>query len=118
MKLFAATQHHHQLFVDIIPEDMGKTLSKDKCEDETDCARPKSSENKKGLVEVEEVFVQKIAYKCGVTDEELNAKKEVFQQHAGGDPMIGFEEFKCLYRDISGRQEDSFLNEYVESIFR
>jgi len=99
---------------------MGKAQSKDspsKSQDTTDDASAKSKD-KKQLVPVEEVFVQKIAYKCGVTDEELNAKKEVFQQHAGGDPMIGFEEFKALYRDISGRQEDDFLNAYVESIFR
>jgi len=50
---------------------------------------------------------------------ELNAKKEVFKQHAGADPTtVGFDEFKCLYRDISGRQDDEFLNAYVESIFR
>jgi len=72
----------------------------------------------KAKVEVEEVFVQKIAYKCGVTEAELSAKKEVFQQHSAGDTTIGFEEFRCLYRDISGRQEDEFLNTYVESIFR
>ena len=56
---------------------MGKAQSKDssaKVPDETDHARPK-----KQLVEVEEVFVQKIAYKCGVTEEELSAKKEVFR---------------------------------------
>merc|ERR1719225_1274214 len=81
-------------------------------------AQSKDSKDKKELVEVEEVFVQKIAYKCGVTEEELSAKKEVFQQHAGGDPTIGFEEFKNMYRDISGRKEDAFLNAYVDSIFR
>ena len=96
---------------------MGKAQSKDsKSEDVTD--RAKTSDGSKKKVEVEEVFVQKIAYKCGVTDEELNAKKEVFKQHAGGDPTVGFDEFKCLYRDISGRQDDEFLNAYVESIFR
>ena len=59
---------------------MGKAQSKDssaKVADETDHARP--ADNKKQLVEVEEVFVQKIAYKCGVTEEELSAKKEVFR---------------------------------------
>ena len=72
---------------------------------------------------------------CGVTEAELSAKKEVFQQHSAGDTTIGFEEFRCaaceqiflrtniiffrcLYRDISGLQEDEFLNTYVESIFR
>ena len=59
---------------------MGKSQSKDKTDkvaDETDHARP--ADTKKQLVEVEEVFVQKIAYKCGVTEEELSAKKEVFR---------------------------------------
>ena len=100
-------------YIYIFSDNMGKAQSKDS-KDETDRARA----DKKELVEVEEVFVQKIAYKCGVTEEELSAKKEVFQQHAGGDPTIGFEEFKNMYRDISGRKEDAFLNAYVDSIFR
>ena len=79
-------------------------------------SRDKADTKKKEAVE--EVFVQKIAYKCGVTDEELDNKREKFQHHAGSDPTLGFEEFKSLYRDISGRQEDQFLNTYVESIFR
>ena len=78
-------------------------------------SRDKADTKKKEAVE--EVFVQKIAYKCGVTDKELENKREKFQQ-AGSDPTLGFEEFKSLYRDISGRQEDQFLNTYVESIFR
>merc|ERR1712113_117294 len=49
---------------------------------------------------------------------QADTKKKKFQQHAGSDPTLGFEEFKSLYRDISGRQEDQFLNTYVESIFR
>ena len=103
---------------------MGKAQSKGsgaKVADETDHATVRPADNsKKQLVEVEEVFVQKIAYKCGVTEEELSAKKEVFREHAGtgSDPTLGFEEFKNMYRDISGRQEDAFLNNYVESIFR
>ena len=98
---------------------MGKVQSKGSAASTPDTPdHAASAKDDKKRVEVEEVFVQKIAYKCGVTDDELNAKKEVFQQHAGGDPMIGFEEFKALYRDISGRQEDEFLNTYVESIFR
>ena len=76
------------------------------------------TDNKNNKVEVEEIFVQKIAYKCGVTEQELDNKREKFKQHAGTDPTLGFQEFKSLYRDISGRQEDSFLNNYVESIFR
>ena len=89
---------------------MGASQSRDK-------ADSKVVDNK-NKVAVEEVFVQKIAYKCGVTDEELDNKREKFQQQAGSDPTLGFEEFKSLYRDISGRQEDQFLNSYVESIFR
>ena len=65
------------IFSLFLTDRMGKAQSKDssaKVPDETDHARPK-----KQLVEVEEVFVQKIAYKCGVTEEELSAKKEVFR---------------------------------------
>ena len=88
---------------------MGANTSRDKAD--------AAGAGKKQKVEVEEVFVQKIAYKCGVTDKELENKREKFQQ-AGSDPTLGFEEFKSLYKDISGRQEDEFLNTYVESVFR
>jgi len=94
-----------------IRPDMGAVQSRDK----TDSVQ---ADTKKKKVAVEEIFVQKIAYKCGVTDEELDTKREKFQQHAGSDPTLGFQEFKSLYRDISGRQEDAFLNNYVESVFR
>ena len=88
---------------------MGANTSRDKADT--------AGAGKQQKVEVEEVFVQKIAYKCGVTDKELENKREKFQQ-AGSDPTLGFEEFKSLYKDISGRQEDEFLNTYVESVFR
>ena len=93
---------------------MGATQSRDN----TDAAQAAGDTKQKKRVAVEEIFVQKIAYKCGVTDEELDTKREKFQQHAGSDPTLGFREFKSLYRDISGRQEDAFLNNYVESVFR
>merc|ERR1711997_53850 len=91
--------------------EMGANQSRDK----TDSAHV---DTKKKKVAVEEIFVQKIAYKCGVTEEELDTKREKFKEHAGSDPTLGFEEFKSLYRDISGRQEDAFLNNYVEAVFR
>ena len=105
---------------------MGKTQSKGStvAEDSPDHQHTKKGKDAKGspakkLPEIEEVFVQKIAYKCGVTDEELNAKKEAYLQHVDEDPTLGFEEFKCLYRDISGREaDDKFMNAYVEAIFR
>merc|ERR1711874_170150 len=81
-------------------------------------SRDQADSRQEKKVAVEEIFVQKIAYKCGVTEQELDTKREKFQQHAGSDPTLGFEEFKSLYRDISGRQEDAFLNNYVESVFR
>merc|ERR1712203_1241128 len=90
--------------------EMGANQSRDK----TDSAQVDTKKKKEA---VEEIFVQKIAYKCGVTEEELDTKREKFQQHAGSDPTLGFEEFKSLYRDISGRKEDAFLNSYVESVF-
>ena len=93
---------------------MGATQSRDN----TDAAQAAGDTKQKKRVAVEEIFVQKIAYKCGVTDQELLTKREKFQQHAGSDPTLGFEEFRSLYRDISGRQEDAFLNNYVESVFR
>ena len=64
-----------------------------------------------GRVELERVEAESL-------EQELDTKREKFQQHAGSDPTLGFEEFKSLYRDISGRQEDAFLNNYVESVFR
>ena len=90
---------------------MGANLSRDKTDEV-------KVDTKKKKVEVEEIFVQKIAYKCGVTEEELDTKREKFKQHAGSDPTLGFEEFRSLYRDISGRQEEAFLNSFVESVFR
>ena len=93
---------------------MGATQSRDN----TDAAQAAGDTKQKKKVAVEEIFVQKIAYKCGVTDQELHTKREKFQHHAGSDPTLGFEEFRSLYRDISGRQEDDFLNSYVESVFR
>ena len=105
---------------------MGKTQSKGSTAstDSPDHHHQKNGKDGKGspakkLPEVEEVFVQKIAYKCGVTDKELNEKKETYLQHVDDDPTLGFEEFKCLYRDISGRDaDDQFMNAYVEAIFR
>ena len=100
---------------------MGKTQSKGSTPEH----RQKKGDDKpakgspKKLPEVEEVFVQKIAYKCGVSAEELNEKKETYLQHVDEDPTLGFEEFKSLYRDISGRQvDDDFMHTYVEAIFR
>ena len=40
---------------------------------------------------VEEIYVQKIAYKCGVSEEELEKKKEAYLSHASGDPTLGFQ---------------------------
>lgn len=46
-------------------------------------------------------------------------KKEVYLDHLSGDPTLKFQEFKCLYRDLSsGKKDDDFLEEYVEAIFR
>ena len=82
---------------------MGKTQSKGSTasKDSPDHHHHKKGKASKGkpskkLPVIEEVFVQKIAYKCGVTDDELNAKKETYLQHVEEDPTLGFDEFKCL----------------------
>merc|ERR1712212_964720 len=103
-------------------DNMGKTQSR-VSSDTTDHHNKEGKDDKdshaKKLPVVEEVFVQKMAYKCGVTDEELNEKKETYLQHADEDPTLKFEEFKVLYRDLSGREsDDEFMNAYVEAIFR
>jgi len=68
---------------------------------------------------VEEVFVQRIAYRCGVSDEELERKKKVYLDHLKQDPTLGFSEFKCLYQDLdTGKKDDDFLDQYVHAIFR
>eukprot|EP00092_Neocalanus_flemingeri_P044437 GFUD01049281.1.p1 GENE.GFUD01049281.1~~GFUD01049281.1.p1 ORF type:complete len:225 (-),score=70.94 GFUD01049281.1:143-817(-) len=103
---------------------MGKTQSKGSSLDSPGHHHQKKGQSDKGspgknIPVVEEVFVQKIAYKCGVSDEELKEKKEIYLQHVDDDPTLGFEEFKCLYRDISGRAADiQFLTAYVEAVFR
>jgi len=68
---------------------------------------------------VEEVFVQRIAYRCGVSEEELEQKKKLYLDHLKKDPTLGFSEFKCLYRDLdTGEKDDDFLDQYVHAIFR
>ena len=103
-------------------DNMGKTQSR-VSSDSTDHHNKEGKDDKdshaKKLPVVEEVFVQKMAYKCGVTDKELSEKKETYLQHADEDPTLKFEEFKVLYRDLSGREsDDKFMNAYVEAIFR
>lgn len=67
---------------------------------------------------MEEVFVQRIAYRCGVTEEELEKKKVAYLDHLSTDPTLSFKEFKCLYADLSsGLTSDDFLQEYVEALF-
>lgn len=61
---------------------MGKTQSKttgDMTDKGTQHSKGATKKNKK-LPEVEEIFVQKIAYKCGVSQDELEAKKETYLQ--------------------------------------
>merc|ERR1712212_1246184 len=103
-------------------DNMGKTQSR-VSSDTTDHYNKEGKDDKdshaKKLPVVEEVFLQKMAYKCGVTDKELKEKKETYLQHADEDPTLKFEEFKVLYRDLSGREsDDEFMNAYVEAIFR
>merc|ERR1711962_1922212 len=75
--------------------------------------------DKKRVPVVEEEFVQRMAYKCGVTGEELEKKKETYLDRMAKDPTLGFEEFKALYRDLcSSHASDSFLQQYVEAVFR
>ena len=58
-----------------------------KAQDATD----KGKSEKQRIPVVEEAFVQKIAYKCGVTEEELEKKKEVYLDHLSGDPTLKFQ---------------------------
>ena len=58
-----------------------------KAQDATDKGRPE----KQRIPIVEEAFVQKIAYKCGVTEEELEKKKEIYLDHLSGDPTLKFQ---------------------------
>jgi len=75
--------------------------------------------DKKRVPVVEEEFVQRMAYKCGVTGEELEKKKETYLDRMAKDPTLGFEEFKALYRDLcSSHASDSFLQQYVDAVFR
>jgi len=97
---------------------MGKSQSKGVDSVDGKGGKEKIGKKDKKQVEVEEVFVQKIAYKCGVTKDQLEAKKETYLQHAETDPSLGFEEFKALYRDLSMEEDKTFMTEYVEAIFR
>merc|ERR1712243_490578 len=50
--------------------------------------------DKKRVPVVEEEFVQRMAYKCGVTGEELEKKKETYLDRMAKDPTLGFEVMK------------------------
>jgi len=99
---------------------MGETQSKgvaDKSsKDVTDNKVKGKYENR--LPVVEEMFVQDIAYKCGVGKNELDAKKETYLQRVEKNPKVGFEELKDLYRSLSGQADDKFMIQYVDAIFR
>ena len=68
---------------------MGKTQSKSG--DSGDGRlRDRKKDKERGEV-VEEMFVQKIAYKCGVSEEQLEAKKETYMKVGAG--LVGI--FSC-----------------------
>jgi hypothetical protein len=64
---------------------MGKAQSREQTKD----AGKGGGETRQPVIE--DVFVQKIAYKCGVTEEELEKKKEAYMDHLSGDPTLGFQ---------------------------
>jgi len=97
---------------------MGETQSKNANKGEGDGSEQNPDAGGRIPV-VEEVFVQRIAYRCGVSDEELERKKKVYLDHLKQDPTLGFSEFKCLYHDLdTGKKDDDFLDQYVHAIFR
>merc|ERR1711973_94144 len=97
---------------------MGNTQSKSA--ERGDGTTPEHKQNDRGRIPiVEEVFVQRIAFRCGVSDEELDRKKKAYLDHLKEDPTLGFSEFKSLYKELdAGRKDDDFLDQYVHAIFR
>jgi len=100
-----------------IEEDMGKSQSKSVDSVDGKVGRKDKKHLPRKEIQ-EEVFVQKIAYKCGVSKDQLEAKKETYIKHAETNPSLGYEEFKALYRDLSVEEDKSFMAEYVDAIFR
>merc|ERR1711962_640025 len=97
---------------------MGDTQSKSA--DRGEGTKPEHNQNDGDRIPVvEEVFVQRIAYRCGVSDEELDRKKKAYLDHLKEDPTLGFSEFKSLYKELdAGKKDDDFLDHYVHAIFR
>ena len=67
----------------------------------------------------EQEFIKAQAQKCGLTDEYLVDKGEVYAKHAAEDKMLDLAEFRQLFKDLSHDVfDDKYLDEYCDGLFR
>jgi len=102
---------------------MGSFYSKEETEVDNKAAKkPKIAPRKPRKVKterlpvVEEMFVQKVAYKCGITKVEQDTKKTEYLNHVQKNPERGFEDFTNLYKDLKRNKASN--NKTITQIFR
>merc|ERR1712106_943404 len=66
---------------------------------------------------VEEVFVKEVAYKCGITKDEVDTKKDAYLHHVKKNPERGLEDFTNLYRDLKSSKYPK-KKQITHAIFR
>merc|ERR1711892_674636 len=66
---------------------------------------------------VEEVFVKEVAYKCGITKDEVDTKKVAYLHHVKKNPERGLVDFTNLYRDLK-RNKSSKKKQIAHTVFR
>ena len=73
--------------------------------------------NTKRLPVVEEVFVKEVAYKCGITRNEVDSKKNSYLEDVKKNPERGLEDFTNFYRDLR-RNKPAKRREITHTVFR
>ena len=62
--------------------------------------RAKRNKNLERLPVVEEMFVQEVAYKCGISQQEVDNRKTEYLHQVRKNPERGLEDFNNLYTDL------------------
>ena len=79
---------------------MGVTNSKDEAPVVEKPKRTKRNKNLERLPVVEEMFVQEVAYKCGISQKEVDNRKAEYLHQVRKNPERGLEDFTNLYKDL------------------
>ena len=81
--------------------------------------RPKRVQRKvniERLPVVEEVFVKEVAYKCGITKDEVDNKRVEYLQNVKKNPERGLEDFTNLHRDL--KRNRATRKKQITEVFR